>query len=233
MATRTQPTHRREALSRARIVEATVALLDAGGEAALTFRALGTRLATGSGALYGHVDDKADLLAAAVDFIVMRATEATEVDADPGAAIRALALGVFDAIDAHPWVGGLLAREPWRPAVLHMLEGVGRPLQALGVPGAAQFDAATALLGYILGVAGQNAANARLQAPGADRAALLAEVATRWAGLDPAEHPFVRGLAARLGAHDDREQFLAGLDLIIAGCETLRSPPQSAGASAP
>ena len=49
----------------------------------------------------------------------------TEVaSAEPREAIRALASGVFDAIDAHPWVGAQLSREPWQSAVLQILESV-------------------------------------------------------------------------------------------------------------
>lgn len=97
-----------------------------------------------------------------------------------------------------------------------------RRLQALGVPQDAQFDAASALVSYILGVAGQNAANARLHAREADRSAFLATVAARWAQLDPAEYPFVRQVARQLPEHDDREQFLAGIDLFLAGIGTVR-----------
>ncbi|MFI5937610.1 hypothetical protein [Actinoplanes sp. NPDC051494] len=49
----------------------------------------------------------------------------------------------------------------------------------------------------------------------------LGEVAATWAALDPREFPFVRGLADRLRDHDDRAQFLAGVDLILAGIATL------------
>ena len=42
-------------------------ILDDEGEAALTFRALSARLATGSGAIYWHVANKSELLAAATD----------------------------------------------------------------------------------------------------------------------------------------------------------------------
>jgi hypothetical protein len=55
-------------------------------------------------------------------------------------AIRAIALGAFDAIDATPWVGAQLSREPWQPAVLQIFESFGGQLQALGVPERAQFD---------------------------------------------------------------------------------------------
>src|SRR6201995_3799497 len=71
MATRTQRTERRtDALSKERIVEAAIEILDADGESALTFRALAARLATGSGAIYWHVADKRALLAAAADQVV-------------------------------------------------------------------------------------------------------------------------------------------------------------------
>ena len=53
-------------------------------------------------------------------------------------------------------------------------------------------------------------------------AAFLRAIAAQWAQLDPAEHPFVRQLATQLPGHDDREQFLAGVDLILAGIETVR-----------
>jgi hypothetical protein len=50
----------------------------------------------------------------------------------------------------------------------------------------------------------------------------MATFAERWAQLDPAEYPFARQVAAQLRVHDDREQFLAGIDLILAGIATVR-----------
>ena len=223
MSTRTQRAQRRtDALSRERIVAAAIGILDAGGESALTFRALAARLATGSGAIYHHVASKNELLTAATDDIIDRVMTGVVADAEPGAAVRAIALGVFDAIDAHPWLGAHLSREPWQAAILQVLEGVGGHLQALGVPARAQFDCASALVNYILGLAGQYAAGARLLPRDTDRAAFLGTVAARWARLDPARYPFVRQMAAQLPGHDDREQFLAGIDLILAGIGTLR-----------
>ncbi len=222
MTTKTQRGDRREgALSKDRIVEAAIAILDAEGETALTFRALAARLATGSGAIYWHVADKTALLTAATGEVIDRAT-IDGGDAPPRQAVRDIALRVFDLIDARPWVGAHLAREPWQSAMLRIFESVGSRLDALGVPEDRQFDAATALVNYILGCAGQNAANARLMPAQTDREATLAAVAAQWSKLDPAEHPFVRKMAARLGDHDDREQFLAGIDLILAGLGAAR-----------
>jgi AcrR family transcriptional regulator len=223
MATRAKRTERRaDALSKERIVGAAIEILDADGESALTFRALAARLATGAGAIYWHVADKNDLLAAAANDVIARVMTEMVSDVEPREAIRAIALGVFDAIDAHPWVGAQLSREPWQSAVLEIFEGIGGQLQALGLPQADQFNCASALVNYVLGLAGQYAAGARLLAPETDRSAFLATVAARWAQLDPAQYPFMRQVAAQLREHDDREQFLAGIDLILAGIGTVR-----------
>ena len=223
MATSTQRAERRtDALSKERIVEAAIEILDAEGESALTFRALAARLATGAGAIYWHVANKDELLAAATDDVIARVMTDVASGAEPQEAIRAIALGVFDAIDAHPWVGAQLSREPWQPAMLQIFEGIGGQLQALGVPERGAVHAASALVSYILGLAGQNAAGARLLPRDTDRTAFLATVAAQWAQLDPAEYPFVHQVAAQLPEHDDREQFLAGIDLILAGITTAR-----------
>src|SRR5271170_967332 len=185
MATKTQRTERRaDALSKERIVEAAIEILDTEGESALTFRALTARLATGSGAIYWHVANKNELLAATTNDVIARVMTEGADGAEPQQAIRAIALGVFDAIDAHPWVGAQLSREPWHSAMLQIFEGIGEQLPALGVPERAQFDCASALLNYILGLAGQYAAGSRLLPRGTDRTAFLASVAAQWAQLD-------------------------------------------------
>jgi len=213
---------RTDALSKERIVEAAIAILDSDGENALTFRALAARLATGAGAIYWHVADKDELLAAATNDIIARAMADVTAGAEPREAIRAIALGLFDAIDLHPWAGTRLSREPFEPAMLLVSEGIGGRLLALGVPERERFNAWSVLVSYIVGAAGQNAANARRLPRETDRSAFLGGVAAQWEQLDPARYPFVRKLAAKLRDHDDREQFLAGIDLILAGIATVR-----------
>ena len=223
MANQSHRTERRtDALSKERIVNAAIEILDAQGESALTFRALTARLATGVGAIYWHVSDKNELLAATTDHVIAQVMTEVVGDPQPEQAIRAIALGVFDAINAHPWVGTQLSREPWQSAVLRIFENFGGQLEAFGVPERAQFDCASALLNYVLGLAGQYAAAARLLAPGTDRSAFLATVAAGWVQLDPEAYPFVHRVATQLPEHDDREQFLAGMDLILAGVATVR-----------
>src|ERR1700761_5159616 len=113
MVSKARSTQRREeSLSRDRIIEVAIEILDASGESGLTFRALSERLATGPGAIYWHIANKSDLLTAACDAIIARTMESSRVGAQPKAAIRALALGLFDALDAHPWIGSALHSAP-------------------------------------------------------------------------------------------------------------------------
>jgi AcrR family transcriptional regulator len=219
MDKKTPPRARRDdSLSRERIIDAAIAILDQDGERGLTFQALSAHLATGPGALYGHIANKADLLTAACDAIVARAVTPDAPGATPQAAIRTLALAIFDAMDAHPWAGAALIQAGGKMPVVRILESVGRQLGALGVPEAARWAGVCALVNYILGVSGQNAANAqRARAEGAERGAFLAAVSAEWNQLDAVQFAFTRSMAAQLRAHDDREDFLAGVDILIRG----------------
>ncbi|MCA1219235.1 TetR family transcriptional regulator [Streptomyces sp. 8L] len=313
MATRTRRSQRRtEALSRERIVEAAVELLDTAGEGGLTFRALTERLATGPGAIYWHVANKSELLGAVTDAVVADAlgsapdsvrdsvpaatpgsapgsgpgsapdsapdsgpdsapaggtatgpatatgtgpatvddgaaypadTPAAASDIDPAGSpdsprqrVRAVALGLFDAIDAHPWLATQLtaqfAGNPRGPVPPRIFESVGRQVQALGVPEAGWFTATSLLVHYILGAAAQNAVNSAIGRdlpPGMDRGAFLDSVSTSWEELEPDAYPFTRAVANQLRDHDDREQFLAGIDLVLAGITALHLPARPAG----
>ncbi|MFC9439986.1 TetR/AcrR family transcriptional regulator [Nocardia sp. NPDC057030] len=234
VATGKQRTERRtDALSKERIVEAGIELLDATGEGGLTFRALTERLATGPGAIYWHVANKGELLAAATEAVVATAlaAEPAESPDSPPAAIRAVALGLFDAIDEHPWLatqlGLQLSRSPAGPVTPQILESIGRQVRALGVPEDSWFSTATALVHYIFGAAGQYTANARVLDADVDRAEFLTTVANAWAELDPDAYPFTRAIAEQAREHDDRAQFLAGIDLILAGITALHLPRTS------
>jgi AcrR family transcriptional regulator len=221
MTTERRRIRRSDALSKERIVEAAIDVLDTDGESGQVFRALTARLSTGVGAIYHHVANKSDLLAAAADAVIAPVVSNAKTDSEPAEAIRALALGIFNAIDAHRWVGTQLSRDPRQPAVLHIWEGIGGQLNALGVTGAARSDAGAALVNYVLGSAAQHAAGPGRALSATDRTAALATLATEWEQLDPAEYPMVRDETARLSAHDDRAQFLAGVDIFLAGIRTL------------
>jgi AcrR family transcriptional regulator len=213
---------REESLSRESIIQASIALLDSGGEDGLTFRALSERLATGPGAIYGHIANKSDLLTAACDALVARTMNKIPITT-PEETIRAVALGLFDLIDVHPWIGSTLTSSPGALPVVRILERIGQQIRTLSVPAEQQWDAVGTLMAFILGVSRQNAANRQLaRAQNLDRDDFLDAVATAWSRLDAREHPFARSVAGRIRNHDDRVDFLAGIDLILAGIGSLR-----------
>jgi hypothetical protein len=78
--------------------------------------------------------------------------------------IRALALGMFDAIDEHPWVGSALAQAPGEMPIVRILERLGQQVRALSVEDGTQWAVVGTLLNYILGVGGRNAANLQASA---------------------------------------------------------------------
>jgi AcrR family transcriptional regulator len=167
-----------ESLTRERIIEASIELLDSSGEVGLTFRALSERLSTGPGAIYWHIANKSDLLSAACDAVVARAMDETVVTT-PKETIRAVALGT--------------------------------------------------LIAYILGVSKQNADNGQLaRTRGFDRSDFLEAMSTAWSQLDPRQYPFARSVAGQFREHDDRVDFISGIDLILKGIDSPRhrSGPQ-------
>jgi AcrR family transcriptional regulator len=214
---------REESLSRDRIIEASIELLDSEGESGLTFRALSEQLETGPGAIYWHIANKSELLIAACDAVVARTLDETVVTTTPEATIRSVALCLFDVIDEHPWVGSALTSAAVLSPIVRILERIGQQIRVLGVPQKQQWAAVGALMAYILGVSRQNAANGQLaRKQGLDRSDFLASVSTAWSQLDPAEYPFTRSVAGRIRDHDDRVDFVAGLDLILKGIDSPR-----------
>jgi hypothetical protein len=129
-------------------------------------------------------------------------------------------VGLFDAIEVHPWVAAQLSVSSYQSTTPRILESVGRQVRALGVPQARQFTVASVLVEYILGAAGQNAAKtarATTLGPDLDRPAFLDAVSKAWAELDPDDYSFIRSVAGQMRMHDDRAEFFAGITLVLAG----------------
>lgn len=141
----------------------------------------------------------------------------------PETTIRAVALGLFDVIDEHPWVGSALTSTPGLSPIVRILEPIGQQIRALGVPDEQQWASVGALMAYILGVSRQNAANGQLaRTRGLDRSDFLEAESTAWSQLNQEEYPFARSVARQIRDHDDRMDFLAGIDLILSGIKSSR-----------
>jgi len=211
-----------ESLTRERIIEVAIELLDLSGEEGLTFRALSERLVTGPGAIYGYIANKSDLVSAACDAVVARTMDETVVTT-PEETIRAVALGLFDAIDKHPWVGSAITSSVGLSPIVRILEPVGQQIRALHVPAEQQRAAVGTLIAYMLGVSKQNAANGQLaRTRGLDRSDFLEAMSIAWSQLDSQEYPFAHSVAGHFQNHDDRADFIIGIDLILKGIDSLR-----------
>lgn len=214
---RSRTERRTDALSRHRIVDTAVRILDGHGIDALTFRALARDLSTGAGALYHYVANKGDLLAAATTYLLAAAIDGADDRSTGAPDVRTMMTGVFQVIVEHPWVGTQLAAEPWQPVVLELFDRIGSRLSDLGVPEERQFDAASVLVHFILGTAGQYNAGTKLPVDTGGRADFIAGAVVHADATATATHPFLTRMSTRLATHDDREQFEAGLDIILAG----------------
>jgi AcrR family transcriptional regulator len=207
----TRVDRRTDALSKPRIVTRAIAILDDGGIEALTFRSLAASLSTGQGALFYHVTNKAELLALAATDVLSDAMNGTDGTAGTTGRVSTTMIAVFDAMTAHPWLGAQLSSAPWQPAVLHLFDRIGNELDALGVPDGHLFDAASVLVHHVLGIASQFRATGELTSVNSDRPAFI------HSATDGAVHPFLDKIGPQLVHHDDRDQFTAGVDIIIAG----------------
>ncbi|OZM77851.1 TetR/AcrR family transcriptional regulator [Pseudonocardia sp. MH-G8] len=230
MATRAGK-RRNQVLSREQIIDAAIELLDAGGEEALTVRALTERLTTGSGAIYYHVGARGELLDAATETVIAAALAAnpSRAAAAPEDEVRAVALALFDAMAEHRWLATRLTlqivRNPAGPVTVGIFERIGRQVGALGVPRASWFDATSTLVHYILGAVSQNArTDGDVPGPGPafDRDEFFDATSAAWQELDPEDHPFLHAVVTQMREHDDREQFLTGIAIVLDGLTHLR-----------
>ena len=84
------------------ILHAALALLDGGGEQALSMRALAARLGVTPMSLYHHVADRAALLVALAERIYGGVLAGDHEDGAPLEALRALLLRYHEAVGRHP-----------------------------------------------------------------------------------------------------------------------------------
>ncbi|MET9255170.1 TetR/AcrR family transcriptional regulator [Streptomyces sp. NPDC048182] len=205
------------------VLTAAVALLDEAGGPALTFRALAARLGTGVGTIYWYVANKDELLDRATDHAVggiLAAVEAQPDSDDPIADLRAMAVALFDGIVDRPWLSGYFMRNTdVQGNSLRLYDRLGRQTLRLDLTPRQRFHAVSAITGVVVGTA----ADLGVEIPQelldgeVDRDQFLGRFAETWRSLDAAEFPFVHQIADEFAGHDDRDQFLAALDLTLAG----------------
>ena len=222
---RTVPSQGRQRVSHSMdaVLTEAVALLDEDGESALTFRALAARLGGGVASIYWYVASKEELLDRATDFVlggVLTTIEKMPESEDPVEDLRAMAVTLFDAIVDRPWLASYFMRNTdVQGNSLRLYEKLGQQTMRLDLTARQRFHAVSAVVGVVVGTAADMGQEppAEVLDGSVDREQYLERFADTWRSLDPEEFPFTQEIVEEFSGHDDSEQFLAALDLTLAG----------------
>jgi len=204
-------TIRQAKLTRARILDAAVELVDASGVEALSMRTLATQLGVEAMSLYNHVPSKEALL----DGIVETVLDKVHAPVDDGTwreTLQELALRHRAAALRHPRVMLLFSsRTVTSPAWRRAVEDTFAALDRGGFSPAAAVNAYRTFWGYVVGYVHSELRNA--DSPGLD--AYLA-------ALPPDEFPATHAHAIQLAEVDRGAEFERGVELMLDAIATLR-----------
>ena len=216
MATKTEP---RLPLTRERILQAALELVDESGIEALTMRKLGQNLGFEAMSLYNHVANKDDVLDGILDLVLAECEPPSPTD-DWNVAIRRSAVSVHDALRRHPWAAGLMmSPKHARPARTRYMDSLLGRLRAAGFSAETTFTAYHVLDGHIFGFSLWEISHSY----SADE---VSKFAAQFAKMVPADqYPHLHEHAQQQfseGPHRDVSAFELGLDLIVDGLTKIR-----------
>jgi AcrR family transcriptional regulator len=212
---------RRGRLTRDRVLQAAVALADAGGIESLTMRKLGVELGVEAMSLYNHVANKGDLLDGMIDVVFGEIDLPTE-GTGWKVAMRRRAISARAVLSRHRWaVGRMESRATPGPATLRHHDAVLGILRGAGFSVVLAAHAYSVLDSYIYGFA--------LQEPtlpfetgedaGEDAAKVTQAIMARFTS---GQYPHLTELAVEhvmAPGYYYGNEFEYGLDLILDGLE--------------
>jgi AcrR family transcriptional regulator len=209
----------RRPLSRARVLQAAVALADEAGLEAFSMRGLAQELGVVPMALYKHVANKEELLDGMVD-IVFSEIELPAGELDWRSAMCRRAISTREALKRHSWAIGMMESRHPGPANLRNHDAVMGRLREAGFSFKMAIHAYSLQDAYIYGFALQERDTA-FETP-----ASAGEAARRRAETIGAleSYPYLAEIATKLpeSGYDNAVEFAWGLDLILDGLERLR-----------
>lgn len=209
---------RRPPLSRERIVEAAVALADAGGFESFSMRNLGVELGAAPMALYRHVTNKEDLLDGMID-IVFSEIRNPSVNGNWKRELRQRGVSAREALLRHRWaIGRMENRMNPGPASGEHHNATMGCLREAGFAFRDAVHAYSVLDSYTYGFALQEKTSP-FETP--EQSAEMARVTVGEMG---AQYPYLAEVVMELGksGYDYAEEFGFGLDLILDGIERLK-----------
>lgn len=208
-------------LSKQRVVIEAMRLADLNGVDSLSMRHLARSLGAGAMSLYHYVASRDELLDAMVD-VVFAEIELPTLDGDWHAAMRCQAESTRHVLARHPWAIALMeSRTTPGPANLRHREAFTACLRQAGFSVVMATHANWLLNSYVYGFVLQEAS---LPFDSADELSDMTEN-VYLPQLPAHEFPYLNESATELAAagYDPADEFLFGLDLVLAALEPLRS----------
>ena len=217
MAATTEP---RLPLTRERILEAALGLVDEQGIEALSMRRLAQVLGFEAMSLYNHVANKDDLLDGILD-LVLAEIEPPSPDGAWDGAIRSSAISAHDALRRHAWACPLLMSAGHvRPARLRYMDLLLDRLRSAGFSPETTYHAYHVVDGHIIGFSLWEATHGA----GAGRLEDFEPVLDRFVPRDLYPHLHEHGRQHLTeGPHREVSAFEYGLDLILDGLRTVHA----------
>jgi AcrR family transcriptional regulator len=208
----------RKPLSRARVLQAAVALADEAGLEAFSMRGLAQELGVVPMALYKHVANKEELLDGMVD-LVFSEIELPSGDLQWRPAMQRRAISTREALQRHSWAIGMMESRSPGPANLRNHNAVMGCLRKAGFSFETAIHAYSVQDAYIYGFALQEK-DLGFQTPDS-----AGEAAQRRAGTIGVleSYPYLLEIATKLpeSGYDTTVEFAWGLDLILDGLDRL------------
>ena len=205
----------REPLTRERIVEAALRVMDADGLEAVTMRRLGRELGVEAMSLYNHVEDKDALLRGALARVLSEFELPQDPDLDWIERVRQMARTFRELLLRHPGVIPLLSEKSGPitdPRALVPIETALQTLRDGGLSEAETIHAYRAVVGFVVGSVALEVAG--FLNPGDAGASHLEEMA---AAIPLERFPRIVGLLPAMHDCDPAQEFEHGLDLLLTG----------------
>jgi AcrR family transcriptional regulator len=211
-------TTRRKPLSRERILDTALVIVDEEGIEALSMRKLGQALGYEAMSLYNHVANKDDLLDGILDLVL---AEMEPPDPDGGLpAIRASALSAHAALQRHPWAANMLmAPTRIRPARIRYMEALLASLRHAGLSAETTYHAYHVLDAHIIGFSLWASTHGKMPEDIEDARAWFDEM------IPVATLPYLHEHGLQhldAGPHHDVSAFEYGLDLLLESLQRQR-----------
>ena len=201
-------------LSRERVLQAGLQLVDRDGVDALTMRRLGKELGVEAMSLYGYVANKQDLLDGVVDGVYAEIPESIDTYGSWREQLRVTALHFRRVLLHHPNMVGLLAKRlATGEGGLALVEAMLCELLRAGLDLDQAHQVVTVVVGFTVGHAANQVGGVPLPPAGS---------ATNGVAIDELDGTRFPNIAARTGVEIDHEaDFELGLDFIVAGVDSM------------